>query len=398
MTTSLIKRILSWAYERYPSQMSKLAYYVLPSDMININLDLTNPHQKRVLVSYLALSGIDIARVNHAAYLHYNQMIHYFINRGYCVDTCFCQDEKAYERLKKNHYDIIIGFGKAYKAFCSNMDIPQRILFIMENNPEVVKIRYQERIESFKQRHPDISIKRDHVRNEFFDSEQMSLSINILQMSSSFNASSLNKFGKRVWRIDANAIFNEGYVFNEDEVRQWIPSSKKHFLWFGSDGFIHKGCDLVLDTFRQLPNYQIDFYGISKSEVPLFEKLQPENAQYCGRINVQSDEFIEKVVSKHCFLVFPSCSEGMSTAVCTCMAHGIIPIVTKETGFEPHPSIIELQGWSVDELKETIERAASMDDKEILAMRKAAYEYARKQFSLAHFTEEFATTMDEMLQ
>ncbi len=393
----LLRYLIEILKKYKPIQMAKLAYYILPRDMLNINLDMCDTNQKRVLISYLSLSGIDIARVNHAAYLHYNQMIHYFIRRDYCVDTCFCQDEKAFERLKNNHYDIIIGFGKTYKAFCSKMKIPQRILFIMENNPNVVKIKYKERVENFKKRHPDISINRDHVRNEYFDTEQITLSTNILQMSSSFNASSLNHFGMRVWRIDANAIFNEGYIFDVNEVRQWIPGSKKHFLWFGSDGFIHKGCDLILDAFRHLPNYHIDFYGISNAEVSLFERLRPENATNCGRINVQSKEFIEKVVSRHCFLLFPSCSEGMSTSVCTCMAHGIIPIITKETGFEPHPSIIELQNWSVDDLKDVIERVVSIDDEEILSMRRLAYEYARKQFSLAHFTEEFSLTMDKIL-
>lgn len=394
---SILNKIILGLIRRYSNVLNKMAYHILPRDMINVNLDLTNPKQKRVLISYLFLAGVDISRVNHAAYLHFNQIIHYFINRGYCVDTCYCQDETAFERLKHNHYDVIFGFGKAYKAFCGQMDIPERILFIMENDPDVVKVKYQERLAYFKQRHSGISVKRDHVRNEFFDRNQLEVCKHILLMNSSFNAASLRLYGKRIWRIDANAIFNESYQFRDEEVKQWIPESKLRFLWFGSDGFIHKGCDLILDAFRQLPDYKIDFYGLSKSEKPLFEKLRPTNAKNCGRVDVQSDDFIEKVVSRHCFLLFPSCSEGMSTAVCTCMAHGIIPIVTKESGFEPHPSIIELHGWSVDDLKETIERAVSMDEGEILSMRRSAYEYARKQFCLKHFDEEFSEIMDEIV-
>lgn len=377
--------------------LMRLGYKLIPSDILNINLDLTNNSQKRVLISYLSLKGIDLTKVNHAAFLHYNQILHYFISRGFCIDTCFCLDEKAVDRLHYRKYDVIFGFGTAFKCFCSQMDIPNRILFIMENNPEVVISKYQERVDYFKQRHPKISLRKDHVRDEYFDKDIFYYANKCLHMTSNYNAQSLKPYFNEVMTIKANAIFNNDYEFNEEEVLSWIPFSKKCFLWFGSDGFIHKGVDLLLDTFRQLPDFYIDFYGLNDKEKPLFNKLKTCNAKDCGYIYVQSSEFIENVIKRHCFLVFPSCSEGMSTAVCTCMAHGIIPIVTKESGFDPHPSIIILHSYRIEDLKDVIEKVSSFSDDKILEMRRQAYEYGRKEYSLTHFNEHFSKIMDKML-
>lgn len=392
-----VKRIILWLCSLFPTQMRKIAYFIIPRDMININLNLTDPNQKRVLISYLSLLGVDVGKVTHANYHHFNQMINYFVNRGYCVDTCFCLDEKAFGRLKHNRYNLLIGFGKAFKSFCSQLEINKRILFITENNPEVVKARFNERLIYFKKRHPKMNTKTNYVRDEYFDKEQLLLCDEIILMNSKFNAGSFGRYGKRLWTINANALFNKSYVFDEEQVRKWIPESKRRFLWFGSDGFIHKGCDIILDAFRQLPEYQVDFYGISISENSMFKKLCPPNAHNCGRVNVQTEEFIEKVVSRHCFLLFPSCSEGMSTAVCTCMAHGIIPIVTKEAGFEPHSSILVLKDWTVEGLSSMIEKAASMRDDEILSLRVLAYNYAHDQFSLKKFSSQFASIMDRII-
>ena len=383
---------------KFPGQIEKLAYSVVPNEILNYNLDLTVANQKRVLICYISLMGVDLLEANHAAYHHLNQMIHYFISKGYCVDTCYCMDENAERRLKSHCYDVIIGFGKAFKDFCSCRDIPKRIFFIMENNPMTVKIKYEERVDYFIKRHPNIDISSDQSRNEYFSEEQFLYADECITMTNSYNSNSLLPHFKHLYRINANAIINKDYLFEDDVVAGWIPSSKTNFLWFGSNGFIHKGVDIILDAFRELPDYHIDLYGISKNEKNLYERLKSDNSSDCGRVNVQSSEYIEKVISRHCFLIFPSCSEGMSTAVCTCMAHGIIPILTKESGFDPHPAIIELKSFTVEEVRKTIVMAASMSDNEVLKMRRLAYEHGRDAFSLEHFDKRFTDIMDTILR
>ena len=116
-----------------------------------------------------------------------------------------------------------------------------------------------------------------------------------------------------------------------------------------------------------------------------------------GFINVQCQDFIENVAKKHSFLLFPSCSEGMSTAVATCMAHGLIPIVTKECGYEPCEFIIELSDDRVETIKTAVLKVLSMSDDEVLQLRRGAYSYAREHFSLRAFDVSFRKIMKEIL-
>jgi glycosyltransferase involved in cell wall biosynthesis len=201
-----------------------------------------------------------------------------------------------------------------------------------------------------------------------------------------------------LWTVNANAIVNADFQFRDEEIRARIPSTKRKFLWFGSLGLIHKGVDILMDALNVLPDCSCDFYGVSDREKELFMHLKAGNANYCGRINVQSRRFIDEVALDHCFLVFPSCSEGMSTAVCTCMAAGIIPIVTQVSGFDPHPGIIYLEDESVEGVANAMRRALEMPDEEILRMRRTVYEYANQAFSIQHFDRQFTDIMDELLE
>lgn len=393
----MIKKILALLEGLAPQKMYKVAYFVLPKITQNIGLDITNPNQKRALICYLDIKGVNMEHVRHANLLQLNQMIHCFLIRGFCVDVCHYNETKAIEYLSDKKYNVLIGLGKVYKLMAKRSDIPIKISFVTENNPEVVKVKYQERYNDFISRHSKSFTKGNLTRDDIFDVEQFVLSNNLILMSSLYNAESFKKYFDRIWTINANAIINNTYLFNDSEIKELIPNTKGRFLWFGSSGFIHKGIDLLLDAFKDLSDLSIDFYGVNYMEKQLFRRLAPDNSADCGSVDVMTDEFIDKVVKGHCFVIFPSCSEGMSTAVCTCMAHGIIPLLTKESGFDPHPSIIELEDWRVDSLKQAIRKAMAMDDEEILKMRRLAYEYGQKQFSLNHFNERFGEIIDQII-
>ena len=129
----------------------------------------------------------------------------------------------------------------------------------------------------------------------------------------------------------------------------------------------------------------------------LFDKIKAPNILNCHRVNVSSSAFISSVVMRHNFMILDSCSEGMSTAVSTCMAHGIIPIISKECGFNETSCIIQLEDNSVNGVIEAIRHTFEMTDDMILAMREECYNYARRNFSLECFDEQFKKELKEIL-
>ena len=86
----------------------------------------------------------------------------------------------------------------------------------------------------------------------------------------------------------------------------------------------------------------------------------------------------------------------MSTAVATCMAHGLIPIITKECGFNDSPLIVQIDDFSIKNIKNVISIMMNQSIDEILEKRRECYNYARKEFSLVHFNNSFNKIMDSI--
>lgn len=394
----MLNKILNFCNAKYPKLSQKIAYNILFKDQRNVNLDLTNPNQKRVLICYMTLTGKDLINVSHANQFHLIQIIHYFSNRDFCVDLCIHNDISAYERLKHNDYDVILGFGPVYKKFCSTHQIPIRICFLTENNPEVVQEKYEERLYYFHRRHPKSSLKHNISRTGYYNTEDFKRSTSMILMNSEYNAQSLYKHISSIYRINCNAIFNPNFIFDKARISQFIESSRSNILWFGSQGLIHKGLDILIDTVAKMPNMNLRCYGIDGREYSLFKEIKAYNTIDCGRVNVLSENFITEVVLKHNIVVLPSCSEGMSTAVATCMAHGIIPIVTTDCGFDKCPYIIQLEKCTVETLMEAIMKVQEMTNDELMELRYNCYKYARDKFSIKAFDDRFTKIMDKILE
>lgn len=365
-------------------------------EQTNLNLNLCDKSQKRVLISYVPIPNFDFNKITHAQSTHINQIIYAFIKRGFCIDVCYANDIMQYNRTCKK-YDIIFGFGDVYKQACNDNKKSFKIAFITENHPDVVTGKYKERKEYFKRRHPHINITSSIMRSGFYDAEQFKFSDAGILMNSAFNALNFKEFGEKLFLVHANSIFNNEYEFIRENVRKSIAPHRKSFLWFGSSGLIHKGLDIVIDTFREIPGLTLDVYGMDPKEYSLFDKIKAPNTFNRKRINVMSNAFIEEVVMKHNFVIMDSCSEGMSTAIATCMSHGIIPIVSKECGFDVTPCIIQLDDNSVEGVKNAIMHTFELSEEEILNMRQECYEYARKNFSLTNFNHEFCEQLDKIL-
>ena len=256
-------------------------------------------------------------------------MLKCFIDMGYCVDVCYLDDYKTTQYILNSctndrGYNVIVGQGNLYKKACKlecNRNA-LKILFVTENFPLVVEKKYAERAEYLKQRHPKLDINCSPARRGYFDEEIFTISDYAVIMSSLFNIEPMRAYVRKTYQINSNIIFNKQFSFEKNARLEAIKNSKKDFLWFGSFGLVHKGVDILLDTFKDMKDLSIDFYGLASNEISIFNKLKSSNTKDCGRINVQTQHFIDNVVYKHCFMIMPSCSEGMNTSVATCMAHG----------------------------------------------------------------------------
>lgn len=374
--------------------IDRIVLHFQHSEICDINRDLTLSTQKTVLFIYKSIVGVDILNSYHALYYHLNQMIKVMIEKGWAVDLCDCLDRDAVNRLCNKNYSIILGQGPAYLDFCNKYPNARKVLFCTENNPVVVEQKFNERVLYFSERHPSLKKYTLKRRILFFTEDHLNISDDIILMNSKFNEQSFKKYFAHPLRINVNAITNK--EFNPEKLNNNISQIRNNFVVFGCTGFIHKGIDILLDAFKELPNQNLFIYGIHKGEKALFNALKSPNTYDCGFINVTSPEFLTNIVQKSLFVILPSCSEGMSSGVATCMCHGLIPIITNECGFDENINIEVLPDYRVETVREVISKLNKCSDEELEERRKQVLKYSTEQFSLNHYTESFRSCFEEI--
>lgn len=339
-------------------------------------------NQPKVLICYLTepLFESEDKSVEHPKNFQMMQLLTYFIDKSYCVDICNYVNGDIFRDATLS-YDVIIGQGPSYDIAINQLHHRCSILFLTENNPELVNLNYNERIKYFQERHPFLNYKKSIKRTGVFNISSIQDSNAILAINSRYSAESLKRYCDNVYPITVNSIGNSHMIENNSA----IVRNKRNFVWLGSVGFIHKGLDILLDVFRALPEYTLNVYGVPKSEMGLWNKLKSKNTHLHPYIDVTSERFIEEVVKQNTFVISLSCSEGIQTGIATCMRCGLIPIVTKDCGYDEHESIIILKDYHVEYIIKELRKIAALDDyilreKSYLAQSFSNYKYTNEQF------------------
>jgi glycosyltransferase involved in cell wall biosynthesis len=191
------------------------------------------------------------------------------------------------------------------------------------------------------------------------------------------------------------------FVYPWPEAKDF-EACRTRFLWLGSSGMVHKGLDLVLEAFVQMPKYHLTVCGpVTKEkdfEQAYYQELyQTPNIETYGWIDIGSPAFME-VANSRLGIVYPSCSEGSAGAVLTCLQAGLIPIVSYESGVEvSDDSGVILRNCSIEEIKKTVQRICSLSPQELKQMARNAWEFARANHTMEKFEEECRKMVEKLI-
>ena len=177
-----------------------------------------------------------------------------------------------------------------------------------------------------------------------------------------------------------------------------FDACRKRFLWFGSAGLVHKGLDLVLEAFAEMPEYHLTVCGPIDGEKAFQEAYHRElyqspNIETVGWVDISSPKF-RKIVNSCLALIYPSCSEGQSGAVVTCMHAGLIPLISFQSGVDVHEFGVLLKDCSINEIKDSIRSLADLSVHELKSMARRTWEYARTNHTREKFAEDFRKIID----
>ncbi len=180
-----------------------------------------------------------------------------------------------------------------------------------------------------------------------------------------------------------------------------FESCRKSFLWFGSSGMVHKGLDLVLDVFSEMPDYHLYICGPVQQEKDFVrayyrELYQIPNIHTIGWVDVNSAEFIE-IINKCVGLIYPSSSEGQCGSVVNCLHAGLIPIISYQSGLDVNGFGMILKDCSIDVIKDAVHNISNLPSEELWRMALKTWEFARANHTRKRFAEEYRKVIEHII-
>jgi glycosyltransferase involved in cell wall biosynthesis len=216
-------------------------------------------------------------------------------------------------------------------------------------------------------------------------------------LGNEFTISTFRYANKPLYRVPISSP--QVYPWTE---KKDFEACRKSFLWFGSGGLIHKGLDLVLEAFEDMPDYHLTICGPINKEEDFERAFYKElyytpNIHTIGWVDISSANFLE-IVNNCVAIVYPSCSEGGGGCVITCMHAGLIPIVSYESSVDVYDDFgLVLKESSVEEIKKYVKKIASLSACELENMAKAAWEFARTNHTREKFAETYRNTVKQII-
>lgn len=214
-------------------------------------------------------------------------------------------------------------------------------------------------------------------RRQTTPSYSTDLADQIVVLGNDYTIESFSFAKKSITRIPLSSA----YQFDWPEGR-CFSQAKKKFLWLGSYGMVHKGLDLVLEAFAQMPEISLTVCGRPEKEPDFYqcyqkELLQTPNIHFHGWIDMASPEF-QQIAQTHAAIIYPSCSEGGGGSVIHCMHAGMVPLCTREASVDLKDFGMLIKKGTVEAVMETARAFASLPDLEVEERAAASYHHARK--------------------
>lgn len=377
-----------------PNLLKRMISKYLNNQIIT-NFYKTN-YTRRALLSYIT-SPFKKDSLSHTNYFEAQSWAKILHELGYIVDVIHYENSKKIDLSK---YDLICGFGDVFQHYFENI-----------KNTKTKTIYYATGMHVCHQNHATLTRIKDVYEKKqiwlgksarFVEktwTHQTSLVDGIIALGNEVCADSYRKyFDGHVYALPATfyKTFDAEIIIN-----QRTDESKKHYLWFGSSGLIHKGLDLCLEYFVNNQDVYLHVCGPIENEpefVATYKKelFETPNIKTYGFVDIQSKEF-EYILINCSFSIFPSCSEGGAVSVLTTIGNGgLIPIITKETTINTGHEIW-IDGLNYENIDRVIKKSKEFPSNVIRKMQHENQKIVLQKYSQEKYYNELRKNIQTIL-
>lgn len=310
---------------------------------------------------------------------------------GYNVDV-IDYDAKKVKFNKK--YDLVVDIHprstNVYNGFLIENSI--KIAYITGSNPEFSNSAEQGRIEDLFRRRGVRVLERRRV--PLLEKDVLESFDAMFFIGNEYNLNSFSGYNlRRVFFIK-----NTGYDFLYKE--GFSKKSPANFLFLASSGQVHKGLDLLLEVFankKHLNLFVLSLYEKEEDFCQVYKKelFNSPNIHPMGFVDIDSKDF-QSIIQKCSYILMPSCSEGISGSVLTAMSAGLIPIVSRECGFEDY-DVNHLKDCSLESLSSTIDIFSRKSLEWIEMESRRTIGIVRSRYSEKNYRESITAALRETL-
>lgn len=339
---------------------------------------------KNVLISYIVYPLRFRKSDGHNNQLEIKTIADVFKNLNYNVDVVFYSSN---EKINYEKYDLIFGFGKPFINSTISKKKLKRIFYATGSHPDFQNTQTKKRADEAFQKTGLMMLDSCRFVKEYYK-EQYSIADAIILLGSEFTKKTYNNISSKIFTI--NTFFNPNLstLKNNELIDE---QTKKSFLYFTSNGAIHRGLDILLEFFEQNEQYNLYISSNLSKEKEFLNfyapKLSRKNIHYLGYNSIFSKDF-EKLVNRCAFSILPSSSEGQSTSITNLSACGLIPLISKECGFDLEDKSITIERVDFESIEKAINKSQDMSLKEIAERRKEIKKYFKENYNLSSFEKQ----------
>lgn len=346
----------------------------------------------RVLLSYntdpfVILDHQDYG--GHSQYWEINEIANSFLEKNYKVDVINFNNNKF---VPSHNYNIYVDIGANLNNLVSKLNKDCYKIFyatgshwLFQNLAELLRLRdLQER--------RGVGLAPTRQLEAITKLREVDM---ITGVCGTFPSSTYDFLNKKKKMIPISTT----HIFESPESKNFTGVSKT-FIWFGGVGAIHKGLDIVLEAFKEMPDYKLFVCGKSVKEAGFIEEyheelFKTENIIPIGHIDPGSEKFKE-ICSNSLGTIFTSCSEGASGSVVLTMHAGLIPIVNKESGVETKNFGVLLEDSTVSSIKLAVKKLSEEPVTNLKERSLMAWKYVNKVHTRENFAKEFRILIDSV--
>ena len=359
-----------------------------PSDQRLVSLAPSNGDRGNMLLSYiiepfLLKPGEPISNAHTHDWESF-QIAQTFLGLGYNVDVI---DYRNSTFIPKKDYSFFVGARTNFSNIARRLNNGCIKIVHLDTAHWVFNnyASYKRGLDFQSRKHVTVSSSSQRIVESNFAIEYADYAT-LLGNEFTLNTYKYNR--KPVYRIPVSTCA----LYDSPEKKDF-ESCRKNFLWFGSGGMVHKGLDLLLEIFADMPDYHLYICGPVDNEKDFINVYHTElfhtpNIYTIGWVDVNSAQFIG-IMNTCIGLLYPSCSEGQAGSVINCLHAGLIPVISYQSGVDVNDFGIILTDCSKEEIRDAILKVAALPVEQLKNMALKAWEFARTNHTRDRFAEEY---------